>query len=96
MSDPQIQYFLDNKELFYKVGLRILNILWLHSPEKLTREEVEVLYQKQYGHLPRVGNRLRDLRKDGEVVSEWNQKRKRKLWTVSSKWRKPRKDSHVN
>jgi len=89
MSDPQITYFLENQEYFYKVRLRILNILWQASPEQLTAEEITILYQRDYGHTPRIQNRLRELRRDGEAVSVWDQKRRRKLWTVSGKWRKP-------
>jgi DNA-binding PadR family transcriptional regulator len=91
MSDPQIDYYLNNKETFYKVGLRVLNILWQASPKKMTVEEIREKYKETYHHSALIGNRLRDLRKDGEVVSEWDAGRKRKLWTVSGKWRKPNK-----
>lgn len=71
--------------------MRVLNILWQASPEKLTVEEIRDRYKADYGHSALIGNRLRDLRKDGEAVSVWDEGKRRKLWTVSGKWRKPTK-----
>lgn len=89
-SNPQIDYFLKNQEWFRKVELRALNILYMAAPEKRTAEQVLTEYERIYHHKPRIRNRLRKLRKDGEVVSVYDESINRNLWTVSSKWIKPK------
>ena len=88
MTNKQIDYFLKNSEQFHKVRLRLLNILYM-SDVSLTAEQIKNIYFETYGHMPRVENRLRELRKDGEIVSQYDNSLKRNLWIVSEKWVKP-------
>lgn len=89
ISNKQIDYFLKNHEQFVKVRMRLLNIL-LMSNTPLTAEQIKQQYFSAYGHMPRIENRLRELRAEGEAESVFDEDLKRNLWTVSDKWTKPK------
>jgi len=85
-SQSSLPSYEERKEQFRKVRLRILDILYSVSPGRLTCEEIGVLYLKRYGHLPKIGNRLRELRQGHLVDSVSNGKRL--MWGLTGDWKK--------
>ena len=67
MSQTQISKFDERAADFARVRALILKIL--HGQPGLTVEEVSKEFMLHYGFLPRIDNRLRELRKVGFVIS---------------------------
>ena len=88
MSQSSLPSYQDRKEQFRKVCLRILDILYSVSPGKLSREEIATLYLKRYGHLPQIGNRLRELRQGHLVVSDKQPDSRLLMWGLTEDWKK--------
>jgi len=88
MSQSSLPSYEERKEQFRKVRLRVLDILYSVSPGRLSREEIATLYLKRYGHLPQIGNRLRELRQ-GHLVASVKQSDSRLLmWGLTEDWKR--------
>jgi len=67
MSQTQISKFDERAANFAHVRALILKIL--HNQPGLTVEELSKEFMLRYGFLPRIDNRLRELRSVGFVIS---------------------------
>ena len=68
MNQAVLPSYEDRKEEFAKVRQRILGILFDHW-DGLTKADVELIYIQRFKHVACIDNRLRELRKAGEVQS---------------------------
>ena len=78
--------YKDRMEQFRKVKTRILSIL-LDYPDGLSKGDIELHYISRFRHVATIGNRLRELRKEGEVQSFPCLESKRLIWKLTEEWK---------
>jgi len=88
LENLRVKTYQDRLPEFEKVKLRILGIL-LDYPEGLTCSQITLRYIERYKHTAYIDNRLRDLRREGEIESFPGPK-KLLIWKLTDGWtRKP-------
>jgi len=85
VENLHIKTYQDRQPEFEKVKLRILDIL-LGYREGLTCDQITLRYIEKYKHVARIDNRLRDLRREGEIESFPGPK-KLLIWKLSLDWK---------
>lgn len=79
-----LRSYEDRLPEFKKVKERICSIL-LDYPCGLTVDQITLRYIERFHHVARIDNRLRDLRREGEVESYPNSKGLL-TWKLTDKW----------
>lgn len=86
MNQATLPNYEQRLEEFKKVKTRILSIL-LDFPSGLTHGEVVQEYMQRFRHVALLDNRLRELRKEGEVESFHREGSATLVWRLTEKWK---------
>jgi len=86
MSSQALRSYQDRLPEFQKVKTRICSIL-LDYRDGLTTDQITLRYISRFNHVARIDNRLRDLRREGEVES-YPSRSGLLVWKLTEKWRR--------